>query len=208
MVKMPFWIQKLYPKRIWSLTRNHPVLYLTFDDGPTPEITPWVLQELKKYNAKATFFCIGKNIEEHPDIFREVIKEGHTIGNHTHNHLNAKKFPLEEYLPNTKKAQEVIDSFAIQTHPFFRPPYGKLPSKYGSQLQKLGYRIVMWDVLSADFDPVITAEKCLKNVLNHAQNGSIIVFHDSAKASEKLKVVLPEVLEYFTMKGKKFESLS
>jgi len=203
-VKIPFLVPFFYSKRIWHFPRAEKTIYLTFDDGPIPEVTPWVLNELKKYNAKATFFCVGKNIEENPGIFKQLSMEGHTVGNHTFNHLNANSVSDKDYLENILKA----DTYFEKGPKLFRPPYGKLSAKKASKLYKKGYKIVMWDVLSADFDQTITEESCLKNVINNAQNGSIIIFHDSKKAEKNLNYVLPKVLEHFSEKGFTFQAIA
>lgn len=202
-VKIPFFVKFLYPKRLWHFSRKQKTLYLTFDDGPIPEVTPWVLQQLKDFNAKATFFCIGHNIQKHPEIFERLTAEGHRVGNHTFNHLNASKTSFSEYIANTEKAAN-----HFKTPFLFRPPYGKLDNAKANALLKKGYKIVMWDVLSADFDPKITPEECLNNVLKNTQNGSIVIFHDSLKAEEKLRYTLPKVLEYYTEKGVAFKAIN
>ena len=193
LVKTPKFVQRLFPKRTWVFPYNEDKVYLTFDDGPIPQVTPWVLDLLKEYDAKATFFCIGDNINKHPNVFKRLISEGHSIGNHTFHHLNGWKTKTETYLNNVLKNEELINSELL-----FRPPFGKLTSKQSKILQKKGYKIIMWDVLSADFDSQITKEKCLENVLNNIQPGSIVVFHDSLKSEEKLRYVLPKVLEFIT----------
>ena len=210
-VKTPGLIKIIFYKWIWSFSKKEKVIYLTFDDGPTPEITNWTLNELKKHNAKATFFCIGKNILEHPTVFQKIINEGHSVGNHTHNHLKGLKTAKEEYLNNVLLAEETMQQFNYATSQqksmLFRPPYGKLTLKQASALRKKGYKIIMWDVLSADFDTTISAKKCLENVIKNTQNGSILVFHDSVKASEKLKYVLPKILNFYASKNYTFKNI-
>ena len=162
-------------------------------------ITSWIcLEELKKSKAKATFFCIGDNIEKHPEIFKKVIAEGHSIGNHTFNHLNGWKTTSEIYIENFKKCEEVISRFPIQKvrSKIFRPPYGKIKKSQSKEIIKLGYKIIMWDILSADFDQNLSKEECLENVLSNIESGSIIVFHDSIKAFRNLEYVLPRTLAY------------
>ncbi|MDP2687357.1 MAG: polysaccharide deacetylase family protein [Aequorivita sp.] len=212
---MPRFIQRLYPERVWAFSRKEDAIYLTFDDGPIPEVTPWVLDELKKYNAKATFFCIGENIKKHPEIFRRILAEGHSVGNHTFNHLNGWQTKASEYVENVEKAgrqmmedgsqmteegSRMIDNSKIVNHQslivnLFRPPYGKITSKQSNILQKKGFEIVMWDILSYDFDTTISEEKCLQNVLKNIKPGNVVVFHDSLKAEKNLRYVLPKVLE-------------
>ena len=208
-VKTPNIIKRIFPTLTWDLSSKKKVIYLTFDDGPTPEITPWVLSELHKYNAKATFFCIGKNIINHPDVTESIVDENHTIGNHTHNHLNGwLKTPIL-YLENIKKAQQIIDLENKKniTSKLFRPPYGKIKNGVAKKLVTKGYKIIMWDVLSGDFDQSITKKECLENVINNSNRGSIVVFHDSVKASKNLKYTLPKVLDYFSKKGFVFEAI-
>lgn len=209
-IKTPSLLKFIFRHWVWRLSSKEKVLYLTFDDGPTPEITEWTLNELKKYEAKATFFCIGKNIAEHPKIFQKILEENHAIGNHTNNHLNGRKTKTSDYLKNIEEAEKYFsDNLKLTTHSskLFRPPYGRITFSQSRKIRKLGYKIIMWDVLSADFDPKISSEKCLENVIRNIENGSVIVFHDSVKASEKLKFVLPKVLEYYSAKGYKFGSL-
>jgi len=204
-VNTPNWVKKLFANYLWDKATSKQVIYLTFDDGPTPEITSWVLAILKKYQAKATFFCIGENIKNHPDIVRDILNEGHVIGNHTQNHLNGWKTKTSAYVADVEQANQQISESVSQL--FFRPPYGKIKKNQATALQKLGYKIVMWDVLSADFDTKITPEKCLQNVIKNTKSGSIVVFHDSVKANKNLQYVLPNVLDYFTKKGFEFKSL-
>ena len=191
-------IKTLFSKWIWDIPSTEKVVYLSFDDGPTPEATTWVLEELKKHHFKATFFCIGDNIRKYPDIFKKIISEGHTIGNHTYNHLNGWKTSTQNYIDNAQLCQEIIDEkkHYNSDSKIFRPPYGKMKTTQSKALLKLGYKIIMWDVLSADFDRNITEQECLNNVVMNLQPGSIVVFHDSIKAFEKLKYVLPATLQY------------
>jgi len=175
-------------------------VYLTFDDGPIPEVTPWVLDQLDKYGAKATFFCVGQNVEKYGDIFHQLKSQGHTIGSHTYNHISGWASDNLDYMLNVRKASKICESN------IFRPPYGKIrPSQ--TRFLKHHYRIVMWDVLSGDFDPNISAEQCLQNVLKNTIAGSIVVFHDSIKSFEKLKFVLPRVLNYYSEQGYQFVNL-
>jgi peptidoglycan/xylan/chitin deacetylase (PgdA/CDA1 family) len=193
---------------VWDIPVQEDILYLTFDDGPHPEATPFVLDELKKFNAKATFFCIGKNVVEYPEIFKRVIVEGHRVGNHSHNHLNGWKVEDKEYIEDILQAKKFIDS------DIFRPPYGRV-TKFQNRLltasqapaKKPLFKIIMWNVLSADFDNSITGEKCAANVIRNASRGSIVVFHDSQKAFSKLQFALPRVLEHFSEKKFKFEEI-
>ena len=200
-IKTHWLIKKLFSNYIWEMPNSENKIYLTFDDGPTPEITEWTLQQLKKYNAKATFFCIGDNIRKYPEIFKKVIEEGHSIGNHTFNHLNGWKTSKHEYLENAKKCQSEICNLQSAICNLFRPPYGKIKPSQSRELRKLGYKIIMWDIISYDFDATISKEKCLENVLKNIKSGSIIVFHDSIKAFPNLEYTLPKVLEILNKKG-------
>lgn len=209
-VKTPRVIKRLFSKLIWDIPTNNKTVYLTFDDGPTPEVTNWVLEQLNKYNAKATFFCIGKNITNHPPILKNIIKNGHTVGNHTNTHLNNWKVSNNTYITDIDLANNCLEKHIDPTNnsnQLFRPPYGKFNLKVTQILQQKGYQIIMWDVLSADFDQSITPQKCLNNVVKNTTNGSIVVFHDSKKAFENLKYCLPKILEHFSKKGFVFKSL-
>jgi peptidoglycan/xylan/chitin deacetylase (PgdA/CDA1 family) len=210
--KTPGFVKSLFPKFVWNINTTNKELYLTFDDGPTPEITDWVLDTLSSFYAKATFFCIGKNIQSHPEIFNRIIKEGHGIGNHTFHHLKGWKTNTEAYITDVERTQELINSIiktrgSTRTN-LFRPPYGKFKSEQNKKLQELGYKIILWDVLSYDWDKTITEESCLKNIIPAAKQGSIIVFHDSVKAACNLRYTLPKVLEYYGKKGYEFKALS
>ena len=200
---------RFFSKYTWRFSRDLKKIYLTFDDGPTPEITQFVLDELKKYNAKATFFCIGKNIQTHPDIFKKITNSRHTIGNHTVNHLNGWATKSKNYIEDFLECEHIISkTLGKVTQPkLFRPPYGKIKKSQAKRILKKGYKIIMWDVLSADFNNATSKERCLNNVLNNTKNGSIVVFHDSVKASEKLKFVLPKVLQEFSEKGFIFKAI-
>ena len=194
----------LFPKNLtWEIPTNEKIIYLTFDDGPHPVATPFVLDELKKYNAKATFFCIGKNVEAYPDIYKRILTEGHRVGNHTHNHLNGRKTDNKLWLNNVKEAAKWIDSDLL------RPPYGKIRPFQVQLLQnaKPPFKIVMWTVLSADFDRSITPEKCFSFVKRKTKPGSIIVFHDSGKAFPNMKYALAESLKLFSGEGYRFGAI-
>ncbi|MEM9849778.1 MAG: polysaccharide deacetylase family protein [Bacteroidota bacterium] len=202
LVKTPSLIQRLLPSYLWRIPTQEKVLYLTFDDGPIPEITPWVLKLLKAYDAKATFFCVGDNVRKHPDIFRQLQLAGHAVGNHTFHHLDGWKTRTQVYLANVATCTSQLGSSVL-----FRPPYGHLKPTQAKAIKK-NHRIVLWDVLSGDFDVHLTPEKCLANVLAATKKGSIIVFHDSLKAAPRLQYVLPEVLDYYSRKGFRFEAIN
>ena len=204
-VKTPGWLKKIYDSYIWSISVKDKILYLTFDDGPHPEATPFVLKELKKYNVLATFFCIGKNVVSYPGIYKQILQEGHSIGNHTYNHLNGWKANNDDYLNDIALAANEIDSY------LFRPPYGRITSFQAKQLKTVMKgkepKVIMWDVLSGDFDTSCSPQQCLANVLFASVPGSIIVFHDSEKAFPRLEYALPRVLRYFSEKGYLFKPL-
>lgn len=239
LVKTPWLLKWLYPSLVWHKSRSEKTVYLTFDDGPIPNVTTFVLNTLKSYNIKATFFCIGENIIKHPEIFEQLKSDGHAIGNHTFNHLNGWQTDNQTYLDNFLKCQQLT-----QTH-LFRPPYGRIKKsqvrslefgnesrkskvgslEFGVESQKWKVEsleleldpqltthnsqlnIIMWDVLSGDFDTKLSPKKCLQNVIKNTENGSIIVFHDSLKAFDRLAYALPKTIEYLLAKGYEFGTL-
>lgn len=189
-------IKLIFSNYVWDISTVEKKVYLTFDDGPTPEITAWVLNQLKEFNAKATFFCIGENIQKYPEIFDSILTNGHTIGNHTFNHHNGWKTKTSDYIENVLLCKEAIRKQTTDNTQLFRPPYGKIRKSQANLLRKNGYKIIMWDVLSADFDASISPEKCLHNVISNTQPGSIIVFHDSEKSHKNLVFTLPKFLTF------------
>jgi len=203
LVKTPWLLKKLYPQLHWNRSRTEPVIYLTFDDGPIPHVTPFVLDVLERYNAKATFFCIGDNVQKHPEIFEKVKAGGHAVGNHTFNHLRGWNTDDEAYVSNFLQADTLLQTS------LFRPPYGRAKRSQIRQLKTLkpDLQIIMWDVLSGDWDMSLKPADCLKGVLKHTGNGAIIVFHDSLKAFNRLEYVLPRALEIWSKAGFKFENL-
>ena len=209
LVKTPWWLRALYPSLVWRIKSPGKTIYLTFDDGPHETATPFVLEQLARFQAKASFFCIGKNVLAHPDIYQSILDAGHSVGNHTYHHLNGWKVKDDLYLSDIQKAATLIHS------PLFRPPYGRIKR---SQLKKLPQALqpathhlqpvtIMWDVLSADFDTELTPEGCLSYVLYHTRPGSVIVFHDSTKAWDRMSYALPRMLEYFSKQGYTFKSI-
>lgn len=192
--KIPRFVRWPYPELTWCIENEDNAVYLTFDDGPIPEITPWVLDQLKEYNAEATFFMVGENAEREPEIVNRMLLEGHIIGNHTYNHLNGWKTSDQIYFDNIARCQEYTQSN------LFRPPYGRI-KRSQIKLLKNQYKIVMWDILSGDFDEKLSGEDCVKNIMKNVNSGSIVVFHDSLKAWPRLQVCLPEVLKVLTKRG-------
>jgi len=200
-VKTPNIITSIFSYLTWKIETNEPKLYLTFDDSPTEQHTDWILKVLNKYNCKATFFCVGKNVELYPHKYEKILSKGHVTGNHSFNHLNGWYTKDKNYLKDVEACRKIVDS------KLFRPPYGKIMFTQSKALIKLGYEVIMWDVLAGDFDESISAEKCLTNILNNIGNGSIIVLHDSDKAAEKMKYILPKFLEFALKEGYSFETL-
>ena len=191
LISIPWWLKRLHNKGlIWSRSTKHKRIYLSFDDGPHPTITNFVLDILKENGIKATFFCIGDNVLKYPETFERIVKEQHSIGNHTHNHLNGWKSDNIQYYKNILQAAKHIPSR------LFRPPYGKIKPTQANYLLKRGWRIIMWNSLSADFDSSIDGVTCFNNVKSTMKNGSIVVFHDSEKAFDRLKIALPLLIEY------------
>jgi len=210
-VKTHKFISYLFPKYIWSIPNSENKIYLTFDDGPIPNVTEWVLDILKSENIKATFFCIGDNIKKHPKIFERIKNEGHSIGNHTFNHLNGWQTSSSNYIENFKKCSEVLDSARTDNkqqttnNRLFRPPYGKISPFQAKEILNNNYKIIMWDILSYDFDTKISPQKCLSNVIENTESGSIIVFHDSLKAEQNLRYALPKAIKNLKEKGFEFD---
>lgn len=204
--RTPFFLPLLYPSLTWRMPADQPHLYLSFDDGPVNGPTDFVTEELEKASVRATFFCIGDNVRKHPGVFSKLRAGHHTIGNHTFNHLNGWRTGTAEYLSNVKKFDEQLSTVNCPLSTFFRPPYGRITR---SQIRLLtGYRIIMWDVLSRDYDRHLSPEKCLRNTIAVTRPGSIIVFHDSFKAEKNLTYVLPRFLDHFGGKGYTFKPLA
>lgn len=204
-IKTPGLVKQLFPGYNWNFSRKEQAVYLTFDDGPHPTITPWVLEQLKPYNAKATFFCVGENVERYPGVYERILAEGHAVGNHTQHHPNGWHMPTETYIADVQEAAGLIHT------QLFRPPYGRIKKEQARRIKVLlggAAKIIMWDVLSCDFDPAFSKEQCLKNVLENAEAGSIIVFHDSEKAAPNMMYCLPIVLQQLAEKKLAFKSIS
>jgi len=200
LVKTPKFIQTLFPNFTWNVPSDDKVIYLTFDDGPIPDVTPWVMDVLEEYDAKGTFFCVGNNVKKHPEVYQEVLDRGHAVGNHTLNHLSGWANTHLEYLHDIRNCAHLVNS------KLFRPPYGRLKPNQAQFLMR-HYDIIMWDVLSGDFDQNLEPSQCLGNVIMKAGPGSIVVFHDSIKAEKNLKYALPKTLAYFADQGFRFETI-
>ncbi|NOZ46923.1 MAG: polysaccharide deacetylase family protein [Chlorobi bacterium] len=199
-IKTPKLISNVFYRLKWDFETGEKVIYLTFDDGPTTDVTDFVLTQLKFFNAKATFFCLGRNVEKYPEIYKKIIELGHKTGNHSYSHLNGWKTNFRTYISDIELAKTYINSR------LFRPPYGKMKQTQKFSLLKR-YKIIMWDILSHDYDKKTTPEKCVSNVLTHVKNGSIIVFHDSLKASKNLYYTLPVILNNLSEQGYEFRSI-
>lgn len=197
----PDFIRKLIPGAVWRLPQKEKTVYLTFDDGPIPEVTPWVLDLLRKYNIKATFFCVGDNVRKHPEVFKMLVSAGHSVGNHTFNHLQGFKVKSDKYVENVELADAYIRSN------LFRPPHGHLRIRQGTRLSKK-FRFVMWDVITRDYNRKLSGEYVLNVVKRYVRNGSIIVFHDSIKAEKNMKYSLPRAIEFLLSEGYKFEKIT
>ena len=203
--KTNFLMRALYPNFVWRQPTQEKNIYLTFDDGPIPEVTEFVLETLAAYHAKATFFCIGNNIEKHPDIFQKIINNGHGIGNHTFKHLKGWATDNKIYFDNIAQCQDTIVSRGVETN-LFRPPYGRIKRSQANVIFP-DYQIIMWDVLSGDFSLNLLPKTVLEKTLKHTEAGSIVLFHDSIKANENMSYALPRLLEHFSEKGFRFEPL-
>lgn len=196
---------RIYPSMEWKIPVADKKIFLTFDDGPIPDVTEFVLEVLKLYDCKATFFCVGDNLRKYPGVHSKVAAAGHSLGNHTFNHLNGWKTDLLQYIENVTKCQELLHTTGTDKQ-LFRPPYGKITGKQIAAL-KDEYRIIMWDVLTGDFDQNLSPDKCLKKSINYTGNGSIVIFHDSIKAERNLKFVLPRFMEHFLAAGYSFDKI-
>ncbi len=200
-IRLPRFLNRCFPSAIWRASVETKEVFLTFDDGPVPEVTPWVLDLLKKEDIKACFFCVGENVKRHPDVYRWVLREGHQVGNHTFNHLQGLKTKDPAFLSNVEKASQYINSC------LFRPPHGWMRRSQYEQLS-LTYTVVMWDIISGDYRKELTPKDVIKNVLKTVRPGSIIVFHDSIKAQKNLEVALPVIIRKLKRKGYSFGKLT
>lgn len=205
--KTPIIIQKLFSSLMWKVNTREKVIYPTFDDGPIPELTHDILKILNDYDAKATFFCVGENVKKYPEIFKSILDDGHAIGNHTYNHLKAWRTDDNKYLNNVQLCQEEITKHILQEKKLFRFPYGQFKLSLARKLKRDGYKLIMWDVLSKDYNISISPERILKQTIEKSENGSIIVFHDNLKAKDKILQFLPLYLKHFSDIGYKFKKL-
>jgi peptidoglycan-N-acetylglucosamine deacetylase len=197
----------LYPKFIWEMPPVEKVIYLTFDDGPIPEVTPFVLEILDKYNAEATFFCVGQNIEKHPDVFKQVIEKGHAVGNHTHSHIKGWRSPVETYIADFKNCDEQLSLLTdLKSKKLFRPPYGRITRKQAKVVRNT-HEIIMWSVLTKDYDARLSPEQCLERAIKATESGAIVLFHDSLKAQKNMRYALPQYLAHFSALGYRFKAL-
>ena len=199
--RIPFWVKWIYPSFVWQMPSNEKALYLTFDDGPHPTITPLVLDLLAEYQAKATFFCIGDRVKRYPEIMERILAEGHSIGNHTQHHVNGWNSSVSAYAQEVRQASYLIPS------KLFRPPYGRIKRKQANLLENEGYKIIMWTILTADYDQSLNKEECAIRVVSHIDNGYIYLFHDSEKGEEKVMYTLPELLKQASAKGFLFKRI-
>jgi peptidoglycan-N-acetylglucosamine deacetylase len=193
-------LKKIYPKAIWNFNRIDKVIYLTFDDGPIEHLTEWVLDELNKVGAKATFFCVGSNVERNPLIYNRIKDAGHQVANHTYSHVKGFQHTVSNYLLEIAKCDKLVHS------KLFRPPYGQLKLSQYKAILKQNYKIILWDVISYDYEK-INPELCLKNIIKYSQNGSVVLFHDNIKAEKNLKYALPLFLKHFKELGFVFKSI-
>lgn len=202
---MPSWLPKLFKNYTWKVNTTEPIIYLTFDDGPDPKPTRFVLDTLLQYHAKATFFCVGENIQKHRKIAQEIINQGHVLANHTMNHLKGWQTSHDDYVKNTNKCQETLEEYS--TSSLFRPPYGRITKRQTKSLKESGYEIIMWDLISYDYDDKIDINQALKQLIRNSKPGSIVVFHDSSKAWKQLKQMLPKYMHALSNQGYSFESI-
>ncbi|QJX49268.1 polysaccharide deacetylase family protein [Hymenobacter taeanensis] len=204
---MPALVRRLFPECLWQMPATQPpTLYLTFDDGPIPEETPFVLETLAQFNAKGTFFCVGDNVRRHPHVARQIVEQGHRLANHTFYHISGWSHSNASYLQDVAECQAVLDELQPQAKPLLRPPYGRITRSLAQALAH-SYQVVMWDVLTYDYDRSFAAEKCLHHAIQNTRPGSITVFHDSLKASRNMRYVLPRYLAHFAEQGYEFALL-
>ncbi|UOR06209.1 polysaccharide deacetylase family protein [Hymenobacter aerilatus] len=209
--RIPALVRRLVPQGQWRMPvgAGEKTLYLTFDDGPIPDETPFVLEQLAGVGARGTFFCVGDNVARHPEVAQQVLAAGHRLGNHTHHHLNSWKTPPADYLADIARCQQTLDALeptAAETRPLLRPPYGRITHPLARTLA-VTHQLIMWDVLTYDFDATFAPEQCLRAAVRYSRPGAIVVFHDSLKASRNLRFVLPRYLQHFAEQGYQFRSL-
>jgi len=199
--KVPALLYYIFNRFTWSIPVTDKSVFLTFDDGPTTELCPYILDTLDKYGAKATFFCVGENVAKNPEIFKMIIERGHKVGNHTYSHEDARDVSHSTFISSINKCNELVKSR------LFRPPYGRIKPRLAKKIKRAGYKPIMWSVLSYDFDMEISAGFILRKIVNQTKPGSIVVFHDNLKAKRNLQIVLPRYLAFFKNKGYKFKTI-
>ncbi len=213
---VPNWIKRFFKSFVWHISTKEKIIYLTFDDGPIPGVTEFVIDELAKYNAKASFFCVGDNISKNPEVFIKLVRAGHAIGNHTFNHVKGWQMKNEAYFENISRFEKEIENFNLKFNlasfqhdnlKLFRPPYGRIKPSQAKVLRQ-DYKIIMWDVLTCDYDKLLLPECCLANAIKYTKPGSVVLFHDSLKAERNMKFTLPKYLEHYANLGYQFESLA
>jgi peptidoglycan/xylan/chitin deacetylase (PgdA/CDA1 family) len=201
-VRTPGWLKMLYPGCVWDIPEKDKTLYLTFDDGPHPVVTPFVLEELEKYNAKATFFCLGENVLRYPDVYQQILDQGHAVGNHTYDHINGWKSNEEEYVENVMMAGKLINSV------LFRPPYGRVKrSQIKSLTVQKKMKVIMWNIVAGDWVQTNDAGMCFQNIKKKTVEGDIIVLHDSEKAWKRMSYCLRKILDYYTDRELQFKKI-
>ncbi|MCP9763413.1 polysaccharide deacetylase family protein [Lacihabitans soyangensis] len=200
---MTWLFEILFPRYVWRVKTSDKKIYLTFDDGPIPEVTEWVLEQLRLYNAKSTFFVVGDNVRKYPEIFQKILTDGHCVGNHTQNHIKGWKNETDTYLANFQECEKSISELKPSGTNLFRPPYGQIKRSQANEILKM-HKILMWSVLTKDYEANLSERKCLNRAIRQTREGSIVLFHDSLKAQKNLYYVLPRFLEHFSKKGYEF----
>ncbi|TGE08848.1 polysaccharide deacetylase family protein [Hymenobacter fodinae] len=204
---MPALVRRLFPGCLWQMpATSPPTLYLTFDDGPIPEETPFVLDTLAQFGAKGTFFCVGDNVRRHPEVARQIVAQGHRLANHTFHHISGWSHSNAHYLQDVAECQALLNELQPHPRPLLRPPYGRITIPLARALEA-SHQVIMWDVLTYDYDRSYSAEECLRNAISNTRPGSIVVFHDSLKASRNMRFVLPRYLAHFAEQGYQFAQL-
>lgn len=204
--RIPLWFQRLFPGYIWQLPNQEKVIYLTFDDGPIPGVTEWVIDVLDQFDVKASFFVVGENVNKHPQVFKKLIDHGHLIGNHTFHHVRGWRTSTQEYIKEVERCNQSIIDNGGEITGYFRPPHGRIKPGQAKELRNQ-YKLLMWSVLTVDYDRNLNEKTCLSNSIKATSSGSIVVFHDSIKAEKNLRYVLPRYIEHFLKEGYSFQRL-